>query len=502
MRLRQLLDPGIAVPGDPKSDPEIRSLTADSRKVDSGALFAAFVGTQSDGRGYIDDAVAKGAVAVLADSSMKDLTLPVPLIVDPEPRRLFAKMASRFFDAQPANIVAVTGTNGKTSIATFTRQLWQALGLKAASLGTLGLEAPGFAGEAGLTTPDPVALHQLLAELTEAGVRHLALEASSHGLDQHRLDGVVLKAAAFTNLSRDHFDYHGSVDAYFAAKARLFEELLPKNGTAVLNADIPEIDKLKAICLARGLKVVTYGRKANDIKLLQRHAHSDGQELEIAVKGRNFHIKTPLMGAFQAENLLAALALAWAGLGDGMLDRLVAALGQVKGAPGRLQLVDGSQEGVSVFVDYAHTPDALSHVLRALRPHTKGELMVVFGCGGDRDKGKRPAMGKIAGDHADKVFITDDNPRSEDPSSIRQAILEACPSGINLGDREKAIHLAVSKLGVGDILVVAGKGHETGQIVGDRVLPFDDVAVVKAALVDRTGPGSKDPAPLLHGREG
>lgn len=501
MRLRQLLDRGVVVEGSADNNPDIRALTADSRKVESGTLFAAFAGSKTDGRRYIDDALSKGAVAILADPSMRGRELGVPLIADPLPRRRFALMASRFFGQQPAHAVAVTGTNGKTSIANFTRQLWQALGLKAASLGTLGLDAPGFAGKAGLTTPDPALLHQLLAELAEAGVQHLALEASSHGLDQHRLDGVVLKAAAFTNLSRDHFDYHGSADAYFAAKARLFEELLPDDGKAVLNADIPEIDRLRAICRDRGLETITYGRAGDQIKLLERHPRPGGQDLTIAVRGKSFQVTTSLMGGFQADNLMAALGLAWATTGDGDLEQLMAALGRIEGALGRLQPVDGSPGGVSVFVDYAHTPDALAHVLDALRPHIAGSLMVVFGCGGDRDTGKRAVMGKIAAEHADKVFITDDNPRSEDPASIRRAILDACPGAVEVGDRARAIHLAVRKLGVGDILVVAGKGHETGQIVGQSVLPFDDVAVVKAALAELTGSASKDPASSMHGRE-
>ncbi len=501
MRLRQLLDPGVAVEGSGDTDPPIRALTASSREVQQGSLFAAFAGTRTDGRRFIDEAIAKGAAAILTDPSLKGRDLEVPLILDPEPRRRFALMAGRFFVRQPAGIAAVTGTNGKTSVANFTRQLWQALGLKAASLGTLGLEAPGFEGKAGLTTPDPIELHRLLADLADDDIQHLALEASSHGLDQHRLDGVNLQAAAFTNLSRDHFDYHGSVEAYFLAKARLFAELLPGDGKAVLNADSHEFDRLSAICRGRGLDVITYGRAGGDIKLLERRVRADGQDLAISVRGRPYDVGTGLMGGFQVDNLMAALGLAWAVAGDDTLDRLVAALGAVRGAPGRLQAVEGSPDGASVFVDYAHTPDALAHVLEALRPHTEGALMTVFGCGGDRDHGKRPIMGKIAADRADKVFITDDNPRSEDPASIRRAILEACPGGIDVGDRAEAIHLAVSKLGAGDILVVAGKGHETGQIVGQSALPFDDVAVVKTALADISGRGLNDHASLLHGRE-
>ena len=501
MRLRQLLDPGVVVEGRDNANPEIRALTADSRNVDDGALFAALAGSRTDGRRYVDEAIGKGAAAILADPSMQGRDLGTPLIIDPEPRRRLALIASRFFGQQPAHIVAVTGTNGKTSIATFVRQLWQAIGLEAASLGTLGLEAPGITGKAGLTTPDPIALHRLLSELAEAGIQHLALEASSHGLDQRRLDGVTLKAAAFTNLSRDHLDYHGSFEAYFAAKARLFDELLPAGGKAVLNADIPEFGELSSICRKRGLEVIAYGQGGDDIKLLERRAHADGQDLSILVRGQARHVKSRLVGGFQAENLLAALGLGLATTDDDDHDQLVAALGSLEGAPGRLQPVDGSPRGLSVFVDYAHTPDALARVLDALRPHTEGALMVVFGCGGDRDPGKRPVMGRIAAERADKAFVTDDNPRSEDPGLIRRAILEACPGAIEVGDRREAIHLAVRKLGVGDILVVAGKGHETGQIVGDKVLPFDDVAVVKAALAELAGSDVNDLAPLAARNE-
>ena len=501
MRLRQLLDRGVVVEGSGDTNPDIRGLSADSRAVEPGSLFAAFVGTKTDGRRYIDQAIANGAAAILGDPSLEGRDLVVPLVIDPQPRHRLAKIASLFFETQPKQIVAVTGTNGKTSIASFTKQLWQAIDLKAGALGTLGLDASGFEQTAGLTTPDPIQLHRLLADLAKADIQHLALEASSHGLDQHRLDGVALKAAAFTNLSRDHFDYHGSVEAYFNAKARLFSELLPSDGKAVLNADIPEIDRLKAICRDRGIETLTYGRHGGDVRLLERVARADGQDLVLQIRGRTYNVKTALMGGFQAENLMAALTLAWTTAGDDALPFLVEALGKLKGASGRLQSVDGSPKGCSVFIDYAHTPDALAHVLDALRPHTEGRLMVVFGCGGDRDPGKRPVMGKIAADLADLVFVTDDNPRGEEPASIRQAIMEACPDALEIGDRSDAIHVAVRKLGVGDVLVIAGKGHETGQIVGSSVLPFDDGAVAKAALAELTRLDSKDHASLLHGHE-
>ncbi|MGI9508503.1 MAG: UDP-N-acetylmuramoyl-L-alanyl-D-glutamate--2,6-diaminopimelate ligase [Geminicoccaceae bacterium] len=500
MRLRHLLDPGLATNGSDvdcgsKADPEILALTADSREVRPGTLFAALVGNKVDGRLFIDEAIKRGAAAILTDFSQEGRDIGVPLILDAQPRRRLALLAARFFQRQPRHVAAVTGTNGKTSVASFVRQLWQAFGNPAASLGTLGLAAPGFEGKAGLTTPDPVRLHQLLAELNAAGIDHLALEASSHGLDQHRLDGVQLEAAAFTNLSRDHFDYHGSVEAYFQAKSRLFNALLPKGGTAVLNADIPEFSDLLAICRKRGHEVMTFGTAGDDIKLLDRKPRPDGQDLTLIVRENRFEVRTPLVGGFQAENLMAALGLVLA-TSEASLASVMAALGSLDGAPGRLQRINeddaGRDQGFSVFIDYAHTPDALAHVLDALRPHTDGKLMVVFGCGGDRDSGKRPAMGKIAAERADKVFITDDNPRSEDPASIRRAILAASPGAIEVDDRADAIHLAVRKLDVGDVLVVAGKGHETGQIVGADVLPFDDAAMVRAALAERAGVGAGD----------
>jgi UDP-N-acetylmuramoyl-L-alanyl-D-glutamate--2,6-diaminopimelate ligase len=379
----------------------------------------------------------------------------------------------------------VTGTNGKTSVVGFARQLWTALGHPAASLGTLGLESPAHPGVAGLTTPDPIALHRLLAELTQAGIDHLALEASSHGLDQHRLDGVQIQAAAFTNLSRDHFDYHGDLEHYLAAKQRLFSELLAAEGTAVLNADQPPFGQLAEACRARGIAVLDYGRNARHLRLVEQTARAHGHTLTVALGGRTARIETGLVGAFQADNLLAALGLVLATGSDP--DAALAALGGLQGAPGRLQQVGTHPSGAPVFVDYAHAPDALEQVLRALRPHTEGRLVVVFGCGGDRDRGKRPIMGEIAARLADRAFVTDDNPRGEDPATIRRAVMAGCPGGIEIGDRRAAIRTALAGLEAGDLLVVAGKGHEQGQIVGDRVLPFDDVQEVRAALAELTG---------------
>jgi UDP-N-acetylmuramoyl-L-alanyl-D-glutamate--2,6-diaminopimelate ligase len=480
MRLRALLDPGVSVQGAAWEDVAITGLTADSRAVGPGMLFAALPGARADGRAFIDPAIAAGAAAVLADPSLAGRALPVPLVLDPDPRRRLALMAARFYGAQPEMVVAVTGTNGKTSVASFTRQLWQRQGLAAASLGTLGLEAEGASDDAGLTTPDPVRLQALLAELAARGIQHLALEASSHGLDQRRLDGVRFRAAAFTNLSRDHLDYHASPAAYFAAKRRLFAELLPEGGSAVLNADAPEYQDLAALCRGRGIDVLDFGRTASRLRLLTQTAHADGQTLALAVEGEVHEVDTPLLGAFQAANLLAALGLVVAAGGDAAAG--VADLGSVRGARGRLERVGTHPAGAPIFVDYAHTPDALAAVLGALRPHTRGRLAVVFGAGGDRDPGKRPLMGEAAAAHADVVIVTDDNPRSEDPALIRRAILAACPAAQEIGDRALAIRTAIERLAAGDVLVIAGKGHESGQIVGERRLPFDDAAVARAVL--------------------
>ena len=422
---------------------------------------------------------------MLAGPELAGAELGVPLVLDPEPRRRLALMAARFYGPQPRCIVAVTGTSGKTSVADFVRQLWSHLGRPAASLGTLGLIAPGGRSVTGLTTPDPVRLHALLTELAAAGIDHLALEASSHGLDQRRLDGVHLRAAAFTNLSRDHFDYHGTFEGYLAAKRRLFSELLPPGGTAVLNADAPEFEMLATLCRAREIAVLDYGRRAQRLRLTAREPQPDGQALELALDRRRHRVATRLVGGFQAANLLAALGLVMASGEDA--EAAIALLERLEGAAGRLERVGIHPSGAPVFVDYAHKPDALAQVLDALRPHTRGRLMVVFGCGGDRDPGKRPLMGEIAGARADLVVVTDDNPRSEEPAAIRRAILAASPGALEIGDRRQAIRAAVSELRAGDVLVVAGKGHESGQIVGETVLPFDDAVEVRAALAELEG---------------
>jgi UDP-N-acetylmuramoyl-L-alanyl-D-glutamate--2,6-diaminopimelate ligase len=469
----------IAAAASALRDSEILGIAADSRAVKPGWLFAALPGTKADGRQFVTDAVTHGAVAILG---IPGLEVPpgVAFVASRNPRRDFALMAARFHTGQPRHIAAVTGTNGKTSVVSFARQLWTKLGVRAASLGTLGLVAPHLERPGALTTPDPVALHQDLSDLTASGVDHVAIEASSHGLAQHRLDGVQVSAAAFTNLTRDHLDYHGTMPAYFESKKRLFTDVMVPGGTAVLNADTPQFDPLRTLCRAAGLRVVGYGHQTADLRLERLVRAPHGQRLDLAIFGRKFTIELPLVAEFQAMNALAALGLVLADSKD--VDAAVAALSQLEGVPGRLQRASVRRNGAAVYVDYAHTPDALETVLKALRPHTTKRLVVVFGCGGDRDAGKRPQMGAIAERLADRVIVTDDNPRSEDPALIRRQILVACPEATEIGDRRAAIHDTVARLDAGDLLVVAGKGHERGQIVGKTVHPFDDVEVAREAV--------------------
>jgi UDP-N-acetylmuramoyl-L-alanyl-D-glutamate--2,6-diaminopimelate ligase len=465
-------------------DVTIEGLSADSRTVAPGELFAALPGTQADGHAFIAEALQRGAVAVLGGAGAKAYDRLVPVIVDPNPRRRLAQLAAAFYGVQPAFAAAVTGTNGKTSIASFTRQIWDLLGIPAASLGTLGLERAGRPPQSTLTTPDAITLHRLAADLEKGGVDHLVVEASSHGLDQERLAGLAIQAAAFSNISRDHYDYHGSFEAYFAAKEKLFSDCLAPGGTAVLNADIPEFETLAVISRARGIEVVDFGQAAKRLRLIGRQPELTGQWLQVAVDGRPHHFRTTLVGAFQAHNVLAALGLATAG--GAPMDLALEALAELRGAPGRMQLVARHPSGAPAFVDYAHTPDALAQALEALRPHTMRRLAVVFGCGGDRDKGKRPLMGEVASRLADRLYVTDDNPRSENPALIRQAILAPLAGQsaavIEIGDRAQAIREAFRCLEAGDVLVVAGKGHEVGQIVRDQTLPFDDAREIEAAL--------------------
>ena len=465
------------------SGTEFSGLAADSREVKPGFLFAALKGVKTDGGRFIEDAVRRGAVAVLGTPDLAEHArkLGVLFIADMNPRLRLARMAAEFYAAQPKCVAAVTGTNGKTSVAHFLRQIWSSQGRKAASLGTLGVYSPSGHVQLGHTTPDPVELHAQLARLKHEGVDHLALEASSHGLDQFRLDGIDVAAAAFTNITRDHLDYHATFDEYLKAKLGLFERLVRSGGVAVVNRDADHSDEFAAVAERRGLRLVTVGAHGDTLKLTGQVPHARGQDLSVLYRGRARTVALPLAGLFQASNVLVAAGVAL-GLGD-PADVVFAALATLKGAPGRLELVAQTRAGASVYVDYAHTPDAIETVLLALRPHVKGRLLIIFGCGGDRDRGKRPLMAAAAARHADSVIVTDDNPRSEDPAAIRREVLQGAPNAREVGDRAAAIGLGIAALGHDDTLVIAGKGHEESQIIGTVAMPFSDRAeAVKAAL--------------------
>jgi UDP-N-acetylmuramoyl-L-alanyl-D-glutamate--2,6-diaminopimelate ligase len=457
---------------------QVTSLTADSRQVVPGCLFAALPGARVDGRRFIADAVERGAAAILAPTGTEwpPGVPPRPLILDAEPRRALARLAAVHAGGQPATIAAITGTNGKTSTAEFLRQIMQP-GRPSASLGTLGVIAPGRSGGAGLTTPDPVALAETLAGLARDGVQFAAIEASSHGLDQFRLDGVRLAAGGFANLTRDHLDYHGTLAAYRTAKLRLFDALLPARAPAVANAalDPATLDALRDIARRRHLDLRTVGEDGDAIRLLSATPHPGGQHLDLVVAGVRRSVDLPLPGRFQADNALLAAGLALA-LGETVaIDRLPS----LAGVRGRMELAATLANGAAAYVDYAHTPDALERLLLALRPHTAGRLILVFGAGGDRDRGKRPLMGAVAAQLADVAIVTDDNPRSEDPATIRAAILAACPDAVDIGDRAAAIAAGLEMLAPGDVLAVAGKGHEQGQTIGAQTHPFDDVTTIR-----------------------
>ena len=465
----------------PAEDTAIAGLTADSRAVGPGMVFAALPGARSDGRAFIADAVERGAAAVLAPEGTEwPPGVPVrPLITAADPRRALALMSAAFHGAQPRSVVAVTGTNGKTSTVDFLRQIWIAAGERAASLGTLGLVAEGFPPGPTLTTPDPVALHATLAALARAGFGAAAMEASSHGLDQRRLDGVVLAAAGFSNLTRDHLDYHGGMEAYRAAKLRLFDTLLPAGAAAVVctEMDPTTLDALRGIARSRRLRLLSVGEAGDAIRLHAAQPLPDGLALSVTAFGTRHDIHLPLPGRFQADNALLAAALA---VGTGQpADRVLAALAHLAGVRGRMERAAVLSNGAAIYVDYAHTPDALARLLAALRPHTTGRLHALFGAGGDRDPGKRPLMGAAAAAQADVVWVTDDNPRSEDPAVIRAAVLAGAPGAIDAGAREAAIAAALSDLRPGDVLAVAGKGHESGQEIAGVKHPFDDVSVVR-----------------------
>jgi len=471
-----LRDTGIAVPqGLPLG---LTGIAADSRDVRPGMLYAALPGTRADGRAFIGDAVARGAAVVLAPTGTGwPADVPIrPMILDAEPRRALARLAALQAGPQPDRIVAITGTNGKTSTAEFLRQILAGSGVEAASLGTLGLRTQTGQGSPGLTTPGPIALAETLAALRRDGVEAVALEASSHGLDQFRLDGVRLAAAGFSNLTRDHLDYHGSTEAYRAAKLRLFDALLPPGAPAVVSTALEPatMAELRGIAARRGLILHRVGDGGDLLRLLRASPQPGGQVLEIDAGGVRHEVTLPLPGRFQADNALLAAGLAIATGTADALDRL----STLHGVRGRMELAATLPNGAAVYVDYAHTPDALDRVLSSLRPHTAGRLHVVFGAGGDRDAGKRPLMGAAAR-VADRAIVTDDNPRSEDPAAIRRAVLAALPGAIEIGDRAAAIAAGMNDLAPGDILVVAGKGHEQGQTVGGAVLPFDDAATVR-----------------------
>lgn len=481
MRLIDLLDgETIEVTGRATwNDTAICGLTCDSRKVAPGFLFAALPGTNDDGIRHMEDALARGAAAVLAPPPIND-DPGVPVVLDDNPRRRYALMAARFYGKQPSTIAAVTGTNGKTSVVSFARQIWTSLGEKAGSLGTLGLTAPGFEAEGGLTTPDAADLHNSLAELADAGVHKLAMEASSHGLTQYRLDGVRVSVAAFTNLSRDHLDYHASMGDYLEAKQRLFADILAEDGVAVLNADDETFPALQEIAQKRRLKIISYGCNGAKVRLNGLQPTTDGQRLKVTISGQRFSVDLPLAGNFQAANALCALSMVIADGAD--VAAAAHALESLEGVAGRMQRIARLANEADIYLDYAHTPDALQNILHALRPHTAGSLKVVFGCGGDRDAGKRPEMGRIAAEMADHIYVTDDNPRGEDAAAIRSQILDACPEAEEIADRAEAITVAVASLEDGDVLVVAGKGHETGQIIGDTSHPFSDEAEIRRAV--------------------
>lgn len=459
---------------------EVSGVTSDSRAVTPGDLFAALKGVKTDGAAYALDAEKRGAVAVIAGRDARFPGLKIPVLAVDDPRRTLALVAARLHGRQPETVVAVTGTAGKTSVAAFTRQIWAHCGLQSASIGTTGVVAPGRNDYGTLTTPDPVFLHRLLAELAVSGVTHAAMEASSHGLDQRRLDGVRLAAGGFTNLGRDHMDYHATVDEYFAAKMRLFDELLPKGAPAVIFADDPWSARAADHADRAGLNVLTVGR-AGEFVTLKRVEHEKArQRLEIAFDDDIYEILLPLAGEFQVSNALVAAGLAIAT--GAPAKAAFAALEHLEGAPGRLDLAGSTKDGSPVYVDYAHKPEALENVLSSVRPFTTGRVIVVFGCGGDRDKGKRPIMGAIAARLADMTIVTDDNPRSEVPAAIRSEILAAAPGASEIADRREAIRTAVAMMKAGDTLIVAGKGHEEGQTIGDVIHPFSDHDEVRAAL--------------------
>lgn len=464
----------------------IAGLAVDSREVRDGYLFAALPGSAVHGATFVDKAVALGAVAVLTDAAgAAMIEADVAVIVAQDPRAALAQTASIWFGPHPATMVAVTGTNGKTSVSTFTRQIWELLGLAAVNLGTTGVEG-SWAYPLGHTTPEPITLHRVLAEAAKHDITHVAMEASSHGLDQRRLDGVLLTAAGFTNFTQDHLDYHQTFEAYFDAKMGLFSRVLSEDGVAVVNLDDPKGVEVAMLAEERGQEVIGVGRSENArLQLTAQRFDATGQDLRFSWQGRPYQVRLDLMGGFQAENVLLAAGLviaAGAAPGD-----VFAVLHELAGVRGRMEQAATRENGAAVFVDYAHTPDAVETALQAMRPHVMGRIIVIVGAGGDRDAGKRPLMGRAAVEHADVVIVTDDNPRSENPADIRAAVLQGAPGAIEVGDRAEAILRGIDMLQPGDALLIAGKGHESGQVVGDTVLPFDDVEQASVAVAALEG---------------
>lgn len=486
---RTLAELGLTAQGGREA--RITGLSVDSRKIRPGHLFAALPGSATHGAEFIQYALRMGAAAILTDREGARIAgdalagADAALIVSEDPRQALAYAAALWFGAQPETMVAVTGTSGKTSVATFTRQIWQALGHRAINLGTMGVLGD-FETPLAHTTPEPITLHRVLADAAQAGITHAAMEASSHGLDQRRPDGVRLQAAAFTNFSQDHLDYHETFEAYFAAKAGLFDRVLPEDGVAVVNTDDPRGRQVLDIARARGQQVITVGRNpAADLSITAQRFDATGQDLRFVWKGQPHLVRLPLIGGFQAENVLAAAGLAIA-TGDEPA-RVFATLPDLTTVRGRMQLVARRDNGATVFVDYSHKPGALEAALQSLRPHVMGRIVVVFGAGGDRDRSKRPLMGEVAAKHADLVIVTDDNPRTEDPATIRAEVMAGCPEAIEVPDRAEAILRGVDALLPGDALLIAGKGHETGQIIGHDVYPFDDAEQASVAVAALEG---------------
>ncbi|MEP0964431.1 MAG: UDP-N-acetylmuramoyl-L-alanyl-D-glutamate--2,6-diaminopimelate ligase [Roseobacter sp.] len=468
----------------------VTGLAVDSRDVRDGFLFVALPGSKVHGAEFIPYALRMGAAAVLTDVAGSEIAAEAlanstaALVISEAPREALARTAALWFGAQPETLIAITGTNGKTSVATFVRQIWTLLGHKAINLGTTGVEG-AWQAPLSHTTPEPITLHRTLAEAVENGISHAAMEASSHGLDQRRLDGVTLRAAGFTNITQDHLDYHPSFEDYFDAKSGLFARVLPEEAQAVINVDVERGVDMAAIANARGCSVVNVGRDIGDMHLGNIQVDATGQTVCFLYHGTQHVRRLPLIGDFQAENVMLAAAIVIA-CGDDPAE-VFDTLDQLTTVRGRMQLAATRENGASVFVDFAHTPDAVATAIKALRPHVLGRLIVIIGAGGDRDTTKRPLMGQAAAEHADLVIVTDDNPRSEDPATIRAAVLLGAPDAMEVGDRAEAILRGVDALGPGDALLIAGKGHETGQIIGDDILPFDDAEQASVAVAALDG---------------